>query len=80
MHNFITVLLHESEHPQDSDVLQVDKDGQVVGFVSKHDDHTGAGTLGNAGLFIVEPAIHKFMQDDIFRFLPCCCYCYSYSR
>ena len=64
----ITALVHESDHPEDSDVLQVDDRGRAVRFVSKKDDHSGAGNLSNAGLFVIEPRIIDFMKEDKFTF------------
>jgi NDP-sugar pyrophosphorylase family protein len=34
----------------------------VIRFVSKHEDHTGAGNLTNAGLCIVEPQVVRYME------------------
>jgi len=53
----ITVLAHKSSHPQDSDILNIDENGKVKRFISKHDDHNDAGDLTNAGLAIIEPEI-----------------------
>ena len=62
----ITILVHESLHPHDSDIIQIDATGKVQKFVSKHDDHTGAGNLSNAGLCIMEPGIVNLMTKDVF--------------
>lgn len=64
----MTVFLHESDHPHDSDVLQTDSNGRVVKFIGRKDDHTGAGSLANAGLFVIEPRVIDFMEDDVFTF------------
>lgn len=64
----MTVLVHESSHPQDSDVLLVDNDDKVIRFVSKHDDHTGCGNLTNAGLCIIEPRVFDYMEENVFTF------------
>ncbi|MEK6913945.1 MAG: HAD-IIIA family hydrolase, partial [Nanoarchaeota archaeon] len=63
-----TIFLHKSSHPQDSDILKVDETGRVIKFISKHDDHTNAGDLGNAGLVIMEPRVLNLMDSDIFNF------------
>ncbi len=64
----MTVLVHKSSHPWDSDILQVNENAQVVKFVSKHDNHTGAGDLSNSGLCIIEPSIVSLMDKRIFNF------------
>ncbi len=71
-HNYhnsdITILVHKSSHPEDSDILQIDENGKVVKFVSKHEDHTGAGDISNSGLCIIEPSIVPLMDKRIFNF------------
>jgi len=64
----MSVLLHKSNHPQDSDILQINDNEEVVKFISKHDDHTGAGEMGNAGLAIMEPEVFDYMKEDVFTF------------
>jgi mannose-1-phosphate guanylyltransferase / phosphomannomutase len=64
----ITVLVHKSSHPNDSDVLNINEDGKILRFISKHDDHTGAGDLTNAGLAIIEPEIIDLMEEEVFNF------------
>lgn len=62
----MTVLLHETDHPEDSDILQVNENNEVIRFVSKHDDHKNAGNLGNAGLCIMELDTLNFMKKKVF--------------
>ncbi|HIH14787.1 MAG: hypothetical protein QT08_C0009G0031 [archaeon GW2011_AR17] len=64
----ITVLVHKSTHPWDSDVLQINGEKKVVKFISKHDDHTNAGDLTNSGLCIIEPEIIGFADQEKFDF------------
>lgn len=64
----ITVLLHKSSHPQDSDILKIDGNNKIIRFTSKHDNHTNAGNLTNAGLCIIEPKIIDLMEEEIFNF------------
>ena len=63
-----TIFLHKSSHPQDSDILKINEFGQVIKFISKHDDHTDAGDLGNAGLVIMEPRVLSLMDSEVFNF------------
>lgn len=64
----MTIFLHESDHAHDSDVLKIDENNRVVKFVSKHDDHTGAGKLSNAGLAIIEPRLLSHIDRESFTF------------
>lgn len=64
----ITVHVHKSSHPEDSDILQIDESGKVLKFISKHDDHAGVGDLSNSGLCIMEPIIFGLMDKDVFTF------------
>ena len=60
--------MHPSSHPHDSDILQTNEEGKVIRFISKHDDHTNAGNLSNAGLCIIEPEVLDLMHEDSFNF------------
>ncbi len=62
----ITVLVHKSSHPHDSDILKINEEGMVERFISKHDDHNGAGDLSNAGLCIMHPKILDLMDKEVF--------------
>jgi NDP-sugar pyrophosphorylase family protein len=64
----MTILVHKSTHPEDSDILKVDEIGKITNFISKHGDHTGAGNLSNSGLCIIEPQIINLMDKEIFNF------------
>ncbi len=64
----ITVFLHKSSHPLDSDILQIDSNSKVTRFISKHENHEEAGGLSNAGLCIIEPKIIDLMEEETFNF------------
>ncbi len=64
----MTVLVHESTHPNDADILQINENHQVVRFISKHENHEGVGNLSNSGLCIIESEIIKLMDKEIFNF------------
>ncbi len=64
----MSVFLHESSHPEDSDILVLGEDNKVARFVSKHDDHTNTGNLGNAGISILEPEVIDYMQEEVFTY------------
>lgn len=64
----MTILVHKSTHPKDSDILKVDENGKVTKFISKHENHTGSDNLSNSGLCIIEPQIISLMDREIFNF------------
>lgn len=66
----ITVLVHTSTHPWDSDVLKIDAKKRVTHFIAKIQDHTNAGNLTNAGLCIFEPEIMSLIQEEKFDLEP----------
>lgn len=59
----MTVLVHISSHPHDSDILKTNDKGRIIKFVSKHDDHTDAGILSNSGLVIMEYNILELIDS-----------------
>ena len=64
----LTVFTHETDHPQDSDILQIDKTKRVIKFISKHDNHDNMGNLANSGLCILEQKILELADKEIFNF------------
>lgn len=64
----MTVLVHESTHPKDSDILKIDKKNRVIEFLSKHETHLNSGNLSNAGLCIIELKILNLMDKEKFNF------------
>lgn len=65
----MTVLLHESSHPNDSDILCLDEQFRVNRFIGKNEIHgSDCGNLTNAGLCILETKVLDYMQEDVFTF------------
>jgi D,D-heptose 1,7-bisphosphate phosphatase len=57
-HADATLLVHSNDHPYDSDIVDVDKDGKVKNFFIKpHPDHFISHNMVNAALFIFSPSI-----------------------
>src|SRR5574344_91439 len=53
-----TLLVHPNDHPYDSDIVDVDKDGKVKNFFIKpHPDRFISHNMVNAALFIFSPSI-----------------------
>ena len=55
-----TFTLHKTDHPQDSDVLEVDSDGRVAAFHHKGAQSERARGWGNAGVYAFEPSIFRY--------------------
>jgi len=53
-----TLFLHPNDHPYDSDIVGLDKDGRIVKFYNKpHKDNFVSKNVVNAALFIFSPRI-----------------------
>jgi len=53
-----TLFLHPNDHPYDSDIVGLDKEGKVVNFYNKpHEDGFVSMNIVNAALFIFSPRI-----------------------
>lgn len=58
-----TLVVHPNDHPQDSDLVEVDDNSRVVAFHSKpHDEGKYFRNLVNAGLYVLSPSILKFIK------------------
>lgn len=51
-----TLVLRETDHPEDSDIVQLDSEGRVVRFFFKN-ENSKLGNLGNAGVFVFARSI-----------------------
>jgi len=57
-----TLVVHESSHSEDSDIIQMDGKNKVINFVHKPGNRD-FGNLGNAALYVVEPIIFKYLPE-----------------
>lgn len=58
-----TLVVHPNDHPNDSDLVDVDEHGCVVAFHSKpHEEGKYYRNLVNAGLYIMSPSILRFLK------------------
>jgi len=70
-----TLFLHPNDHPHDSDLVELDGDGHVVGiFPYPHDEHLAVRNLVNAALYVLETrSLTGFLpiegRQDIARWL-----------
>ncbi len=60
-----TLLVHPNDHPQDSDLVMINEDSFITGFIPKK-AHQGkyADNLVNAALYVLNPSIFKFIQPS----------------
>ena len=64
----MTIAVQVSSHPEEADLIKLDKDNKMIAFISKNADHTRAGNLANTGLCIIEPQIVDLMDKEEFNF------------
>ena len=61
-----TLLLHPNDHPNDSDIVDIDKEGRVLKFYNKpHEEGFISRNIVNAALFIFSPKVLKFIDKGI---------------
>jgi len=58
-----TLLVHPNDHPQDSDLVEMDENGYVTGLIPKQ-RHQGrfAENLVNAALYLLNPGIFRYIE------------------
>ncbi len=54
-----TLTVHESSHPYDSDILELDKDGRIIRFLGKPKKGEPFRNISNAGIYVFEASILK---------------------
>lgn len=61
-----TILVHPNNHPYDSDLVKVNKDGLVTSFLSKpHKEGMVYKNLVNAAVYIFDPEIMDYIDDGV---------------
>ena len=58
-----TLVVHASDHPEDSDIVQINKYGMITRLIHKP-GNMDFGDLGNAALYIVEPKIFDYLPRE----------------
>ncbi|MEM2956386.1 MAG: nucleotidyltransferase family protein [Candidatus Pacearchaeota archaeon] len=56
-----TLIVHESTHPEDSDIIQV-KENRIIKLIHKPGNRN-FGTLGNAAWYILSPIVFDFIPE-----------------
>lgn len=57
-----SLVIHDTDHPEDSDIVQVDENAKVINLIHKPGDDS-FGILGNAALYVVEPTIFNYLPE-----------------
>src|SRR5574344_881890 len=61
-----TLLVHPNDHPYDSDIVDIDKEGRVKNFFIKpHPEHFISHNMINAALFIFSPSILNVIEKGL---------------
>jgi D,D-heptose 1,7-bisphosphate phosphatase len=61
-----TLVVHPTDHPQDSDLVTVNAKNQITSFASSHHDSKKfIRNLASAGVFIFSKEVFKFLQKDV---------------
>jgi NDP-sugar pyrophosphorylase family protein len=66
----VTLVIHESDHPQDSDIIEVNKKSEILQLWKKPHQIMPKSNLTNAALYILEPKILTFIpkgQSDFIK-------------
>ena len=61
-----TLLIHETDHPNDSDLVAIDRNNQIYKFyISPHKGLVKSTNLSSAGAYILEPTVLKFLPKKL---------------
>jgi len=61
-----TLLIHKTDHPQDSDLIAIGKDNKIYHFyISPHKELPTNTDFSNAGIYLLEPETLKFLPKKI---------------
>ena len=64
-----TLVVHETDHSEDSDIVCIDKDNRIISTLHKPGSNN-FGTLGSAAMYILEPEILNYINPtpcDFFK-------------
>lgn len=62
----VSILVHENDHPEDSDLAELDQAGRVVKFFNKpHQRKIAETNLSSAAIYFIEPAVLKYLPKKI---------------
>jgi len=55
-----TLVVHKTDHPEDSDIVQLDDKGKITNLIHKP-GNTEFGDIGNAALYVLEPFVLDYI-------------------
>jgi len=58
-----TLVVHKTDHPEDSDIVHIDENNQIVNTIHKPGNND-FGTLGNAAMYILEPEVLHYINSE----------------
>jgi NDP-sugar pyrophosphorylase family protein len=59
-----TLVLHPSDHPHDSDIVKVDQNNEITGFIHKPAKGSTFENLTSAALYVIESECLEFVPED----------------
>jgi NDP-sugar pyrophosphorylase family protein len=59
-----TLFLHTSEHPEDSDLIEIDRDSRILNFYPKPNIGMDIPSLGNVALYILSPSLLRYIDKN----------------
>jgi mannose-1-phosphate guanylyltransferase/phosphomannomutase len=61
-----TLLIHKTDHPEDSDLVAIDQDNRIYKFyISPHKKPVKDTNLSSAGIYILEPEVLRYLPKKI---------------
>ncbi len=60
----ITIVLHETDHPEDSDLIAIDESGLITKIFHKPNHEPYPSLLSKTSIYVVEPEVLKEMPSD----------------
>jgi NDP-sugar pyrophosphorylase family protein len=61
-----TIALHRVYDTSEFGVVEVDEEGNILGFQEKPDPEEAISTLANTGIYVLEPEVFEYIPDDTF--------------
>jgi mannose-1-phosphate guanylyltransferase len=61
-----TIALHRVYDTSEFGVVEVDKEGNILGFQEKPDPEEAISTLANTGIYVLEPRALEYIPEDTF--------------
>lgn len=56
------IVVHPNDHPYDSDIIDMDTDGRITGFITKEKRPAYCANLVNAAIYMLSPDIFRYIR------------------